>query len=226
VDESLATRAIRRRLADRQAVAESEVRRLLDAGLELMRTNPATVPKVSDLVRLAGVSNDAFYRSFHSKDDLMAAIVDEGSRRLLGYVRHQRDKSPDPAEQLRSCLRAVLHQATDPEVAATSRAVLSNASQAMADRAGALVGIRRQIALLLEQPLTELGSADPTRDGFLLSCAVFGTMESFLWSERPPPPEELEFLYEWALRSVTVRQDGAREALQAGPAATVQGPAS
>jgi AcrR family transcriptional regulator len=204
VDESLAARAVRRRIADRQAAAESEVRRLLDAGLELMRTDPTAAPKVSDLVRLAGVSNDAFYRAFRSKDDLMATIVDEGGRRLLGYVRHQRDKSADPAEQLRLCLRAVLQQAADPEVAATSRAVLSNASRALWARAIALVDLKRQIALIMEKPLAGLGSADPGRDAFLLSCAVFGAMEQFLWSEQSPTPAEFDFLCAWALRSVTV----------------------
>jgi AcrR family transcriptional regulator len=199
VDESLAARAVRRRIADRQAAAESEVRRLLDAGLELMRTDPTAAPKVSDLVRLAGVSNDAFYRAFRSKDDLMATIVDEGGR-VRGFV----TLVPDIAEQLRLCLRAVLQQAADPEVAATSRAVLSNASRALWARAIALVDLKRQIALIMEKPLAGLGSADPGRDAFLLSCAVFGAMEQFLWSEQSPTPAEFDFLCVWALRSVTV----------------------
>src|SRR5215217_9656564 len=123
-DESLMAQAVRRRSGDRVAAAEAEVRRLLDVGLALMTEDPATAPKVADIVRRAGVTNDAFYRAFRGKADLMAAIADDGARRLIGYVRHQRDKQTEPTAQLRACVEAVFSQAVDPRIAATTRAVL------------------------------------------------------------------------------------------------------
>src|SRR5215211_3424623 len=113
-DESLLVQAVRRRTGDRVAAAEAEVRRLLDVGLELMTEAPESTPKVADIVRRAGVSNDAFYRAFGGKAELMAAIAD--------------DKAPDPREQLAGSVRAVMRQAADPVVADTTRAVLRNTS--------------------------------------------------------------------------------------------------
>jgi len=119
-DDSLVARAVRRRAGDRYAVAEKEVRRILDVGLELMRENPDGDVRIADITRRAEVSNDAFYRAFRSKSDLMAAIADEGSRRLAGYVRHAMGKQADPAERVRAGALAVLAQAVDQEVAATT----------------------------------------------------------------------------------------------------------
>ncbi len=190
------TAAVRRRAGDRYAAAEDEVRRLLDVGLELMRADPAGSPRISEIVRLAKVSNDAFYRAFRSKDDLMAAIADDGSRRLLGYIGHQRDKHSDPADQVRACVRAVFAQAADPEVAATTRAVLRHASR---DPSAGSVAIRRRIAELLVEPLRELGSTDPDRDALTGSCATFAVMEQFLWAEDRPTEDDVEHLVGWVL---------------------------
>src|SRR5260370_42613773 len=116
---TLADRAVDRRLAPTQELAESDVRALMDAGLALLRTAaPGRSPRVADIVAAAGLSNDAFYRYFASKDDLVAAVVEDGSRRLLKYVRHQMAKGDDAAARLRLGIDAIMKQATDPDVAA------------------------------------------------------------------------------------------------------------
>lgn len=194
--ESLAARAVRRRSGGRYAAAEDEVRRLLDAGLELMRADPAGNPKIADIVRRAKVSNDAFYRAFRSKDDLMAAISDDGARRLLDHLRHQRDKHTDPVEQIKACVRAVFKQAADPEVAATTRAVLRNTSPGAKSASGG-VELRQRIADLLIAPLTACGSRDPARDAVVASCAMMAVMEQFLWTERSPMTADVEHLVSW-----------------------------
>ena len=196
VEESLADLAVRRRTGDRQAAAEDEVRRLLDVGLELLREDPAGSPKIADIVRRARVSNDAFYRAFRSKDELMAAIADDGARRLLSYVTHQRAKAADPAGEIRACVVAVFQQAADPEIAATTRAViLSTRPGAGAGATG--VQVRRQVGALLAEPLAALGSPDPARDGLVAACAAFSVMEQFLWAERAPTDADLEHLLGW-----------------------------
>lgn len=194
--ESLAARAVRRRTGDRHASAEDEVRRLLDVSLELMRADPAANPKIAEIVRRAKVSNDAFYRAFRSKDDLMAAIADDGARRLLGHLRHQRDKHADPVEQIRACVRAVFKQAADPEVAATTRAVLRNTPHGGKSVSGG-AELRQRIADLLVEPLTACGSPDAARDALVASCAMFAVMEQFLWTERTPMTADVEHLVSW-----------------------------
>jgi AcrR family transcriptional regulator len=198
-EESLAELAVRRRTAERQAAAEDEVRRLLDVGLELMRENPEGNPKIADIVRRARVSNDAFYRSFRSKDDLMAAIADDGARRVLEYVRHQRAKATDAAGRLRACVECVLNQVADAENARTTRGVVMNIRRADSGTPG--VRLRDRIGELMAESLAELGSPDPARDGYVASCAAFGVMEQFLWSERTPTAADREHLLDWLLRA-------------------------
>jgi AcrR family transcriptional regulator len=194
--ESLVAQAVRRRSGDRYAAAEDEVRRLVEAGLELMRADPAGNPKIAEIVRRAKVSNDAFYRAFRSKDDLMAAIADDGARRLLGHLRHQRDKHTDPVEQVRACVQAVFRQAGDPDVAAMTRTVLRNTSRGATSAWGG-VELRQRIADLLIEPLTACGSRDPARDAIVASCAMFAVMEQFLWAERSPLTADVEHLVSW-----------------------------
>ena len=84
---SLAEQAARRSTAELVASRADEAQRLMDAGLAVMERNGTTRrPTVSEIVREAGLSNQAFYRHFASKDDLVAAIVDAGARRLVGYL--------------------------------------------------------------------------------------------------------------------------------------------
>jgi AcrR family transcriptional regulator len=200
-DESLAAQAVRRRTGDRQAAAEEEVGRLLEVGLRLMQENPGDSPRIADIVRAAGVSNDAFYRAFRGKDDLMAAIADDGARRLLGYVRHQRDKEPDAATQLRACIEAVFSQAADPQIAATTRAVLRSAGGAQPRGAG-VVGVREKLAAELVDPLRTLRSADPERDAALVAVATFAVMEQFLWGERVPGRDDVDHFVSFVLRGI------------------------
>jgi AcrR family transcriptional regulator len=196
-DESLLVAAARRRSSDRLAAAEDEVRRLLEAGLALMREEPDGSPRIADIVRRAGASNDAFYRAFRGKDDLMAAIVDDGARRLVDYLRHQRDKESDPAAQVRAVVRGVLGQAGNREVADTTRAVMRNAVRAPRSAPNGSVQVRGRIADLLEPALGELGAPDPTRDALVASGAVFAVMERFLWEEREPGDADVGHLVEW-----------------------------
>jgi AcrR family transcriptional regulator len=208
-DESLLAQAVRRRTGDRQAAAEDEVRRLLDVGLRLMQDSPASPPRIADIVSLAGVSNDAFYRAFRSKDDLMAAIADDGSRRLISYVRHQAEKAADPAGRVRAIVQAVLAQAADPKVAETTRAVLRHT----AARKVPSVDVRERLAAELAGPLGALGSGDPERDALVAACAVFAVMEQHLWRKQTPTADDTEHLVTFLLSAAGSREGTASDGM-------------
>ena len=80
--DSLAERAVGER-RDRYA---DEVRRLVDAAYEVMRAAGDLDPRVADVVRTAGLSNQAFYRHFASKDALLLAVLTDGQERLLATL--------------------------------------------------------------------------------------------------------------------------------------------
>ena len=99
-------------LARREAAYAEEVRRLLDAALGVMREcGTASRPRVADIVAAAGLSNDAFYRHFRSKDALVAALVDDGALRLRSYLDHQMAKASTPDAQVRRWVEGVMSQA-------------------------------------------------------------------------------------------------------------------
>jgi AcrR family transcriptional regulator len=187
--DSLVDRAVRRRAGDRQAAAHGEVRRILDATLELMRADPAREVRIADVVRAAGVSNDAFYRAFRGKDELMAAVSDDGARRLLDDLERQLAAVTDPAERVRVCVRAILRQAADPETAATALAVLRHSPR----RPRGATDIRTGVADLLREPYARLRGADP----LMASCAVFGYLEHHLWAGSQPSAADIDRLAGW-----------------------------
>jgi AcrR family transcriptional regulator len=195
----LALAIAQRRLAKREADYTSEVRRLLDAGLEVMRRCGTTSrPRVADIVAAAGLSNDAFYRHFPSKEALVAAIIDDGSVRLTSYLAHQMAKAGTPREQVRVWVDGVMSQAANDEIAASTLAVMWN---------GAAVGTRPSttapLAKLLEAPFAALGSAAPEADAALAAHAAVGVLSDFLWSQTRPSRARIDRVTGFCLRAIS-----------------------
>src|SRR5690242_3428615 len=79
-----------------------EVRRLLTAAIEVMgRCGTTSRPRVADIVAAAGLSNEAFYRHFRSKEALVAALMEDGTQRLGSYLAHQMAKETVAQAQVR-----------------------------------------------------------------------------------------------------------------------------
>ena len=98
----VADRIAQRAVARHSAHYAGEVRALLDAAREVMRRRgTASRPRVADIVAAAGLSNEAFYRHFRSKDALVAAIMEDGTRRLCGYIAHRMAKESAPEAKVR-----------------------------------------------------------------------------------------------------------------------------
>ena len=157
----MAGRIVRRTLAKREDEYADEVRRLLDAALEVMRRcGTSSRPRVADIVAEAGLSNDAFYRHFRSKDALVTAILEDGGERLRSYLAHQMAKEPTPEGQVRRWVEGVLAQA-DEDIAATTLAVLWNGSALGGGPAAGRHFASAPLASLLHEPFAALGSAAP-----------------------------------------------------------------
>ena len=201
--------AVQRRIAPQQQSAEDEVRRLLSVALRLMVDGGSNrPPRVADIVQAAGLSNDAFYRSFRSKDDLVAAVVDDGARRLVSYVRHRMEREADPVAQIRSGIEAVMKQAADPTVAAATRAVFHNASRLAGPGTTDRVQLTWWIAGLFEAPMSALGSPDPVRDARTAALASLAAMRHFIWAEDAPIGEDMDHLVAFVLRAIRADRVG------------------
>jgi len=204
VVDDVAARVAKQTLDKRGVDYTDEVRRLLDAGLDVMRTcGTESRPRVADIVAAAGLSNDAFYRHFPSKDALVAAILEDGTDRLGAYVAHQMAKADTPEEQVHRWVDGVMSQADD-EIASTTLAVLWNAG---AGRPGAPGSAAGPLAIPLTAPLTALGSTDPELDATLVAHAAVGRLGQHLFAGTRPGRAELDHLVAFALATARARPE-------------------
>jgi AcrR family transcriptional regulator len=202
----ISERIAQRTLAKRGAGYASEIRRLLDAALEVMRQRGmASRPRVADIVAAAGLSNEAFYRHFPSKDALVAALLEDGTERLARYVAHQMGKEPTPEGKVRRWVEGVLSQ-TREEIAATTLAVLWNGGSIGESIGSGHHRASVSLAALLHEPFAELGSANPEIDASLAAHAAVGTISDYLWRRATPGPAVVDHITEFCLRAVTRRR--------------------
>lgn len=196
----VAARTARRALAARESAYVDEVQRLLDAGLELMvELDDERAPRVAEIVERAGLSNQAFYRHFAGKDELIAAVVEAGVRRLESYLRHQLEKVDDPELKVRVWIAGVAAQARRRVIARQTRAAMRNLRQLP-------IEVRQMVSSpatdnLLADALRDAGSPDPDRDATAIWLVAFGRLEQFLW-QSPPSDEDVEHLVEFCLAAI------------------------
>ncbi|MEY2397066.1 MAG: hypothetical protein QOJ00_240 [Actinomycetota bacterium] len=190
----VAARVAQQTLAGRGAAYTDEVRRLLDAALEVMRQRgTGSRPRVADIVAAAGLSNDAFYRHFPSKDALVAALLEDGTERLRSYLAHQMDKQRTPESKIRRWVRGVFDQA-QADVGEATRAALFNAAGAPDGRASGRHPASGVLADLLHEPFAALGSAHPELDASLCAHAVLGRLADHLWERTQPSVAEISHI--------------------------------
>jgi AcrR family transcriptional regulator len=198
--DDVAERIARRAMAKRGATYTTEVRRLLDAGLEVMRTcGTASRPRVSDIIAAAGLSNEAFYRHFASKDALVAAILEDGTERLRSYVAHQMTRETTPQGKVRRWVEGVLSQAADDDIASTTLAVLWNGGSLSGELASGPPFATGPLATLLREPFAELGSPDPDLDASLAAHATVGKLADWLWQQVRPTPADIAHVVAFCL---------------------------
>ena len=119
--DHLADRAVERRVAGRRAQYGAEMRRIVDVTFALVERNGSLDPSMREILAEAGLSTQAFYRYFSSKDELMLALLDEGRGRLVGTLQRRMARTTAPAEQVRAWIEGVLAQATNVDAAARTR---------------------------------------------------------------------------------------------------------
>lgn len=190
-------------MAEREAEYSDEVQRLLDAGLAVMaRSGTSASPRVADIVSEAQVSNDAFYRHFSSKEDLVLAVAEAGAERLVSYVSHQMSKHPDPRRQITTWVSCIMQQAADPSIAEPTRAVLWNAAsvsdRSRTDKNDAYA----DLAEILIEPITKCGSNDPRRDADAITATVFTLLQRFLRDRIEPSRDDINHLISYCLAAI------------------------
>jgi AcrR family transcriptional regulator len=190
--------------AAEQETVTRERRQLMQAALDVMRADPDRSPRVSDIVSRAGLSNNAFYRHFRSKDDLVLAILDDGRRTLLGYLEHLMAEEETGDGKVRRWIEGMMTQAVDPDAAAATRAVHVNATRA--DGGVGEKGRRAEddLRALLSTALVQTASVDPQRDAYVIFHAVVGTMTDYLVRQQKPSARDVKHLAAFCVAGIGV----------------------
>jgi len=211
--EHLAHRAVQRTVAGRRAEYEREMARIVESTFALIERTGKLDPSMREILAEAGLSTQAFYRYFTSKDELMLALLDEGRRRLLATLRRRMQRSPAAADQVRAWIEGVLAQASDPGAAARTRPWVTSEqrlSELFPEEQQASVDL---LIGLLDDPIRRLGSGPTGRAGAPKNAAraaavmvyrlSFATLRSHLAAGTTPGGRETQDLVAFCLRGAT-----------------------
>jgi AcrR family transcriptional regulator len=190
-----------RTLERRAAAYAHEVRRLVDATYVVMRRRGTLDPRVSDIVREAGLSNQAFYRHFRGKDELLVAVLDDGQRRLESYLVARMARAATGREQVRAWVEGVLEQARNAEAAENTRPFASNAVR-LADRFPTEHTASRD-RLLVPLRNAVLDAGGDAGDADAIYHLAMGRMQDAVVRREQPSTAEVEHLVTFALRGIS-----------------------
>jgi AcrR family transcriptional regulator len=215
VRPAVVDQTIDRSLAGRREAARGEVERLVGAAFSIIEKTGGLDPKVSDILAEAGLSNQAFYRHFRSKHELLVTVLDEGIRRLADYLAARMEAAGEPAAAIREWVRGMAAQAQDPAGAKASRP-FALARGRLAETFPAEVGeTRTQLTAPLRAALEaarEAGSLPavfPDQDAEALYHLMMGWVEARLVEGRIPEAAEVERLEAFVMSGLARGADAA-----------------
>ena len=202
----VASELAERTMRDRTAASAAEVRRLLDAAYAVLARTGELEPRVGDVVREAGLSNQAFYRHFRSKDELLLALLDDGQRRLLAALEGRMLRVEPGGPRVRAWVEGVLEQARRREAADNTRPFVLNGLR-LADRFP-LEWSRSRDALLapLRAAIDDLGG-DVERGAPVVYHLAFGAMQDALVRRERPTDADVAHVVRCALAVVPSRAE-------------------
>ena len=191
-----------RALAGRHEAYTDEVRRLLDAAFVVMRRTGSVSPRVSEIVREAGLSNQAFYRHFASKDELLVAVLDDGLQQLVDYLEHVMAKADTPIDRVRRWVEGILAQARDAQAASSTRPFVVNSLRLRDQFRDEVQRSDERLKAPLRAALAEVAGADPERDSEAIYQLAMGRMHAYLAQRERPSRRDVEHLVEFAVQGV------------------------
>ena len=209
----MAETLVDRALDERRAAYADEVRRLIDAAYAVMRSTGDIDPRVGDVVRAAGLSNQAFYRHFKSKDELLLAVLTDGQHQLLATLQTRIARAEPGARQVAAWIEGVMAQARNAEAAENTRPFAINGAR-IADRFPDEWSASREALMAPLREAVAVAGGDPDRDADAIHHLAFGEMEDALKRRVHPTRDDVEHLVQFALRGA----DLARSELASGAA--------
>jgi AcrR family transcriptional regulator len=173
-----------------------------------MKRNGDFDPRVNQILREAGLSNQAFYRHFRSKDEFLLAVLDDGVRELVSYLQHRMEGNESATARIRSWTRGILAQALDPEAADATRPFVVPQARLAERFPEEVADSVRQLTALLAEAIAEglatgeLAGGDPERDARAIYDLAMGWLQRMLVEDATVSAEDAEHLLEFAMRGL------------------------
>lgn len=207
-EQPLVQRAINRALVKRSAAATEDVERIIEATYRVLSRSGGMDPRMREILAEAGLSTQAFYRHFTSKDELLLVVLEDGRIRLATYLGHRMAKAKPGVAQLRAWIEGMFAQATDPTAAARTRPFILNVHRLMEQYPDEQL---RSISLLVEQVRATLADAHaagqlaqpPAKgDAAAIYHLTVGPMENHIALGSTPSRAEVRGIVDFALRAI------------------------
>jgi AcrR family transcriptional regulator len=211
-DQPLVQRAITRAISDRYRAAAEDVDRIIEAAYRVVERMGKVDPRLRDILDEAGLSTEAFYRHFESKDELLLVLLADGRHRLAGYLAHQMDKAADPLGRVRAWIEGVLAQAVDPVAASRTRPFLTSLNRLAEQYPDEQRSSFQVLVELLRDALVSAADArlvahsDPSRDALVIYQLAISVMESHILAGTKPSTADIEHLVAFSLRAIGADQ--------------------
>ncbi|MEO6468090.1 MAG: TetR/AcrR family transcriptional regulator [Acidimicrobiia bacterium] len=191
---ALADRAV----SGRHEAAAADVRSLLDAALHVMQRDDTLDPPVAQIVKVSGLSNQAFYRHFAGKDALLVALLADGRERLALTIERRMDRAETRDDAIRAWVLAVLDQARDPKAAAATRPFVANSDRLAVAYPDEVAASRAA----LMRPLENVVGAVEARAVFHLAM---GSMHDAVGARRTITRRQADEICDFAVRGCSPR---------------------
>ena len=205
---SVAVRSVERALEGRYATYLEEVGRLVEAGVRVMQRKGDLEPPVNEILREAGLSNQAFYRHFKSKDEFLLAVLDNGVRELGSYLQHRMEGAESATERIRRWIEGVLAQGLNPEAAEATRPFVGPQARLAERFPDEVADSVRQLTVLLAEAIAEgldegeLSGGDPERDSLAIYDLALGWLQRSVTEKGVASVEDAEHLLNFAMRGL------------------------
>lgn len=197
-----------RTLQDRAEAYAEEVRRLVDAAYAVMRRTGSVDPRVADIVQTAGLSNQAFYRHFRGKDELLLAVLEDGQRRLVRTLERRMARATPGAGRVRAWIEGLLEQARNPEAAANTRPFALNSARLTERYPDATATQRDRVVDPLRDAVAAAGG-DRDRDADAIYALTMGLTEDAIARAEAPTAKDVAHTVSFALLAIgAVGADG------------------
>jgi AcrR family transcriptional regulator len=193
-------------------------RKIVDAAAALMAERGFAGTSISAVSRRSGLPSGSIYWHFESKEDLLAAVIEEGARRWFEDLPGPDDLPASPAEAVAALLDAAARSLEErPEflrlllLIAMERAEVDEASLAVIRRVRALARDRlRELMATLLEPFGGRGAELAPQFAALALCVADG---AFVAHHIDPDETDIRALFELLRSALTAL---ARELLPQG----------